>query len=344
MSETLPGTRAEKNSLNSPETSTPDADSCSHRAPEEHCCSPEASQTPSRLSVPARSPLDGCPVPIPWQAVLQEFQEQAPLQTLQHSTGTIEYRVWGNGPPIYFLNGMGGVSDHFALLAHLLRENFRCVIPEFPSVRHIGSNCFSLTLKDLSDRMISLAGHLGDKEFYLFATSFGSLVAWDLLARDPDRVIKTVIAGGFAHRSLSFFERFLIQLGGFLPGRVRSLPLGKFVRQATHRHWFPPTDPTRWNFFTDFEDEVPVRDLAWKGKLIRDSNLTNLLQQIETPVLLLQGEGDGLVSDKCREVLSRNLPHSETEMVANTGHLPHVTHPHRLGKTIRNFFLPELAK
>lgn len=344
MSDTLPGIRAEKNDLNSPENLSPATVSCSNPDAGEPCCGSESLPEAAQSSPQTRSPLDGCPVPIPWQVVLKEFQEKAPLQRLQHPTGPIEYRVWGNGPPIYFLNGMGGAIDHFALLTHLLRENFRCVIPEFPSVQQVGSDCFSMTLNDLSNRMIALANHLGDSQFYLYATSFGSLVSWDLLSRNPNRVIKTVIAGGFAHRSLSFFERFLIQLGGFLPGRVRSLPLGKLVRQATHRPWFPPVDPTRWNFFTDFEDEIPVRDLAWRGKLIRDSNLTNLLSQIETPILLLQGEGDGVVSDKCREVLSRNLLHAEVEMVANTGHLPHITHPHRLGKSIRNFFLPELAK
>ncbi|MCA9093689.1 MAG: alpha/beta hydrolase [Planctomycetaceae bacterium] len=343
MSGTLPGTKDEKIAPNSPETTSPPADSTPNRTVDE--TSAGSAATPATAPSPPRSPLDGCPVPISWQVVLREFREQAPLQSIPHPTGPIEYRAWGNGPPIYLLNGMGGTLDHFALVTHLLRDQFRCVIPEYPSVSQLGGRCFSLTLDDLSNRAVALADHLEDQQFNLFATSLGSLVSWNLMSRFPNRVIKAVIAGGFSHRVLSPAERFLVRLGRFLPIHVHSLPLAKLVHQATHRPWFPPTDPTRWNYFSDIAGSVPVRDLAWRGKLIRDNDLTNLLPGINMPVLLIQGEGDGRISNKCRDVLHANLPHSQVEMMANTGHLPHITHPHRLGKSIRNFFLPpEVAK
>lgn len=339
MSGPLPGTQDEKIVPILPETPFPPADPPPNRTIGELPAEP---LTPPS---PPRSPLDGCPIPISWEVVLREFRETAPLQSIHHPTGPIEFRAWGNGPPVYFFNGLGGVSDHFALLTHLMRDQFRCVVVEFPGVKQIGDRCFSLKLDDLSNRAVALADHFGDRNFYLFATSLGSLVSWNLLSRFPDRVNKVVITGGFAHRSLSLAERFLIQAGRFLPLRLRSLPLAKTVHQATFSPWFPPNDPTRWKFFADPAEEVPVRDLAWRGKLIRDNDLTNLLSKIETPVLLIQGEGDGIVSGKCRDVLHANLPHSQIEMMANTGHLPHITHPHRLGKSIRNFFLPpEVAK
>jgi len=334
VSGTLPGTKDEKIAPNSLETTSPPADSSPNRTVNEPSTGSAAAPSPPR------SPLDGCPVPISWQIVLREFREKAPLQSIPHPTGPIEFRTWGNGPPVYFFNGLGGVSDHFALLTHLMRDQFRCVVVEFPGVKQIGGRSFSLTLDDLSNRAVALADHFGDRTFYLFATSLGSLVTWNLLSRFPDRVNKVVITGGFAHRSLSLAERFLIKAGRLLPFRLRSLPLAKTVHKATFGPWFPPNDPTRWNFFSDMAEEVPVRDLAWRGKLIRDNDLTNLLPNINTPVLLIQGEGDGIVSGKCRDVLHANLPQSQIEMMANTGHLPHITHPHRLGKSIRNFFLP----
>lgn len=306
---------------------------------ETSCCSVPGESSSPAADAPPRSPLDGCPTPISWVDVLRTFHAQTPLQTLPHSTGPIEYRVWGEGPPVYFINGMGGSIDHFALLTHLMRGQFRCVIPDFPTVRQIGGRCFSLTLNDLADRVTALADHLGDTRFHLFTTSFGSLAGWNLMSRHPDRVLKAVVSGGFARRDLSVAERFLIRLGRFLPLRLRSLPLVKFVHRATHGPWFPPIDPTRWNFFAEDAEAVPVRDLAWRGNLIRDTDLTETLPQIQTPVLLVQGEGDGLVAGRCREVLHAKLPHSQIEMMPNTGHLPHITHPHRLGKSLRNFLL-----
>lgn len=300
------------------------------------CTQPLAGAEPHSTGLPP-SPLDGCPTPISWQVVLREFREQIPLQTIEYASGPIHFRVWGNGPPLYFINGMGGTIDHFALLTYLLKSDFQCVIPEYPSVSTHGRRCFRLNASDLSDRVIALADHLGNRQFSLFATSLGSLVSWDLMARNQDRILRAVVAGGFAHRNLSLAERALIHVGKWLPIRLRSLPLSSLVHQGSHRPWFPPIDPTRWQYFTEIAGELPVQDLAWRGAVIRDHNLTSLLPGIRIPVLVLQGEGDGLVTGKCRDVLLQNLPHAQHEMLANSGHLPHITHPHRLGKSIRNF-------
>jgi pimeloyl-ACP methyl ester carboxylesterase len=51
--------------------------------------------------------------------------------------------------------------------------------------------------------------------------------------------------------------------------------------------------------------------------------LQALLNQIECPVLVLQGENDAFGSTVHREVLRAALPAVEFELFANTGHLPH---------------------
>ena len=52
----------------------------------------------------------------------------------------------------------------------------------------------------------------------VFAAPFGSLIALGALAEHPTRIERAVLLGGFAHRRLSRFERFLCGAGRFLPG------------------------------------------------------------------------------------------------------------------------------
>jgi pimeloyl-ACP methyl ester carboxylesterase len=189
--------------------------------------------------------------------------------------------------------------------------------------------------------LLAVADHQGDQQFSLFATSFGSLVGLRALQAAPDRIDRAVIQGGFAHRQLSIAERFVANLGRILPGRLKSLPGAQAIQQQNHRVWFPPLDQTRWQFFLDDASQVPLKTLARRGHIIRDTDLRPALASIQQPVLLIQCEGDGLVTRDCHETLAKGLPHAETAWMHSAGHIPHLTSPHRLAKFLRDFLLTE---
>jgi pimeloyl-ACP methyl ester carboxylesterase len=285
-------------------------------------------------------PLDGCPTPLGWKQVLETFHEQSTAWEVPRSNYTLRGRTWGNGPPLYLLCGMGGTSDSFCLLVYLLRDLFRCVVFDYPGTRDATSAGSNSKLESLRDDLLAIADFHGDRHFDLFATSFGSLVALETLLIAPDRVGHAVIQGGFCHRNLSFAERAIVRVGSLLPGRLRSLPGSKLVQEQNHRRWFPSLDPSRWQFFVDDAGQVSNATLAWRGALIRDTDLRSVLTLIQQPVLLIQCEGDGLVSRNCYDELAQGLPNAKTEWMHSAGHVPHLTNPHRLAKSIRDFLLP----
>ncbi|MFO1022709.1 MAG: alpha/beta hydrolase [Planctomycetales bacterium] len=305
--------------------------------------SPAASHLSNPPTLPQPSKLDGCPIPLAWHQVLEEFQRQAEQVEIPHSTGVIRVRLWGSGPTLLMIPGMCGPLEHFSLLSYLLKDYFRCVMVEHPSVATQGRVCFRLSLAQLADRCLAAADQTGAKQFHLFATSFGGLAALRLLADHPQRVDHVVLQGAFARRELSVTERFLAGLAAWLPMHLGQFPLSKTVARKNHLRWFPPHDVNRWMFYEDLVGQTPLRDIAWRTRLIRDNDLRPDLSKITPPVLLIRGEGDGIVSGQCLDVLQAGLPNAQVEGMHTTGHIPHLTHPHRLAKSIRNFCIPEFV-
>lgn len=321
-----------------PHADDPALSECCGGGDEAHNCS-----LTSTDGVVRPGPLDGCPTPLGWKQVLDTFHQQSTPWDVSRHGYTLRGRTWGNGPAVYFLCGMGGTSDSFCLLIYLLKDLFRCTVFDYPGTLESAPSDHRNTLESLRDDLLAVADFQGDQEFSIFATSFGSLVALRSLCDAPDRVRQAVIQGGFAYRHLSLPERAIVRIGALLPGRLRSLPGAKAVQEHNHRRWFPSLDPSRWQFFVDDASQVSNATLARRGALIRDTDLRPLLPQIQQPVLLIQCEGDGLVSRKCHEELVTGLPNGKTEWMHSAGHVPHLTNPHRLAKSIRDFLIPPPA-
>jgi pimeloyl-ACP methyl ester carboxylesterase len=101
--------------------------------------------------------------------------------------------------------------------------------------------------------------------------------------------------------------------------------------------WFPPIDPTRWEFYLDNTRQTPIATLAQRFGMLGKFDLRSRLRDLQTPVLLLHVEGEGAIQTGCREELAAGLPNSRTEFLHTTGMLAYLTHPHRLAKLIREF-------
>ncbi len=282
-------------------------------------------------------PAEPCPPPLAWQEVLGEFHAQAGVWYLERPKYRLTGRMLGTGRPLYLLNGFGGTHEIYALLVWLLRDQFRCVLWDYPGTAAGTRLEHSVTIDDLADDVAAVAETCGDRSLDLFAPSFGSLAALDSMLRHPQLVRRAVLQGGFAHRRMSRFESWLIRSCRFFPGSLKRFPGSGAVREHNHRRWFPPFDATRWQFLEDNAGRVPVPALAWQAALIRETDLRPRLAEIRQPVLLVETEGEGTATRACQQELATALPSATTETVLGTGQYPYLTHPHRLAKTLRQF-------
>ncbi len=274
-----------------------------------------------------------------WRGVLKKYHTEAKRFTIDRGDHQLYCRSWGTGEPVYLLNGFGGTSELFALLAAVLSQDFRCVLFDEYSPEQPGKISFrQQTPAEWVDDLFAIADHCHDDVISLYGASLGGALALTAMQARPERVQRAVLQGAFAHRKLTSVERLLTAACRLLPGQVRRLPLRTTVQQQNHRLWFPPFDGSRWKFLLDNTGDVPLKILAQRASLAGRIDLRERLSEIPQPVLILQTEGEGRITAACQEELKAGLPQVEDTWIDNTGQLPFLTHPHRLAKLLRPFF------
>lgn len=310
------------------------------RIPEPDEAPAEIAQS-SRITGESAAASSGCPSPVPWRQVIDAFNADAKHWKLDRGRYELEGSTWGDGPPLYFLHGLTAKRELFSLLVWLLRDTFRCVMIDLPGSRRGRPMRGRLSASDIADDVFAAADFNGDKRFQLFASSFSSIVALEALAAGQDRIERAVLQGGFAHLKLSLAERVLIRLGLLMPGHLNILIFRRTIQAYSHKRWFPPFDHGRWDLYVKTSGDVPMASIARRAAIIRDYDGRPKLGQIRQPVMLVRSEGEGIISSAAHEELASGLPDSRTEWLHSSGHLPFLTHPHRLANLIRPFYLGE---
>lgn len=308
---------------------------------------PKVLPTVPNVAIPAGVPVnaagvptgEACPPPLVWQEVLQAYHADSQPWELDRGSRRLTGRTWGSGPPLYLLNGFAGTAEMYALLAYLLRDSFRCVV--FDTQMKPESRRTRLTINDYAGDLLAVADHHGDASICVFAPSFGAAVALQAALDRPERIAGLVLQHGFASRHLSWTERLLARCCQGSQRPLQSLPWRRRVQELNHRRWFPPFDGTRFEFLVESTGKIPLMDLSRKALAMDAVNLQDQLPRVACPVLLIRTEGQGQLESTGHDLLAKSLPKSHSEWLHSTGLHPYLTHPHRLAKLLKPFFLGE---
>ena len=279
---------------------------------------------------------ESCPPPLMWQEVLAAFHSESQPWELNRGSHRLIGRSWGEGPPLYLLNGFAAKSEMYALLIWLLRDSFRCVTFD---TELTGAPRQKNKLDDFAADLLAAMDHHGDHSACLFAASFGAAVALRTAIDSPQRIAGLVLQHGIARRRLSWTERMLAAWCRGSGGTLKNLPWRRRVQEANHRRWFPPFDGTRFEFLVESTGSIPLALLSQKASALNSARLESRLSEVGCPVLLVRTEGQGPREEADLAILEKQLPNSRSEWLHSAGLHPYLTHPHRLAKLIKPFFL-----
>lgn len=301
---------------------------------------PSAAQAVDALNSPVSDPTGDCPKPLIWQDVVEAFRSTARPWEVNSGGWRLRGRTWGDGSPLYFLNGLAGDCELFALCGWLLRETHRCVFFDYPvagdRLDDSPTCARPLTISELVRHLVAAADLHQDSRFQVFASSFGTAVALSAMLERPQRISNAILECGFARRRLSSAERLLIRVCLQSARRASEFPLRGWIQEQNHCRWFPRFDDSRWRFYTENTGRVPVHELARRAAALRDFDLRSRLNEIRQPVMLVRSEGDGAVAAACQDELESGLTNAVSETIDSCGQLAFLTHPHRLAKLIRD--------
>jgi pimeloyl-ACP methyl ester carboxylesterase len=285
------------------------------------------------LEMPQES---ACPPPLVWQEVIAAYRAESTPWEIARGSRRLVGRMWGEGPPLYLLNGFAATAEMYALMMWLLRDSFRCVV--FDSVPTKRSWWQRPSMTDFASDVIAVADRHGDSKIHLYGATFGAAVALQAAVDYPERVLAMALQHGFARRRLSLSERCLARCCRLTRRQLSSLPIRRRIQEMNHRRWFPPFDGTRFEFLVETTGSIPLSDLADKALAVHAFDLEGRLGDVACPALLIRTEGQGRKENEGHDSLERGLKQARTEPLHSTGLHPCLTHPHRVAKLLKSFF------
>ncbi|MFV0446455.1 MAG: alpha/beta fold hydrolase [Planctomycetaceae bacterium] len=291
----------------------------------------------STSAPPAGSPPagEGCPTPLAWPDVLAAFRAQRDEFLLPTSWGDVSLWEFGAGPPLVLLDDAAGDPELLALMAWLLKDEFRCLLMQFPqppstvSAEHWLPGMADLLVETLRSRQVVCPP--------VFGTGCGGTLALQTALQHPARLGSLILQGCQPQRQWRRRERWLLSLGERLDGHLGQVPFWSRVVESNHRRWFPPFDGSRWEFLRDKLAGTPIRRYVRQLLAADRANLASRLSAVTQPVLVIRTEGEGRMATEAQEQMAAALPKARVEWMHTTGQFPYVTHPHRLVKLLRDF-------
>lgn len=241
--------------------------------------------------------------------------------------------VAGDGPPVVFLHGAGGLRwDQF--LDGLARR-FTVYAPEHPGTTPgdpDGINPID-NVWDLVLYYYELFDALGLDAPAVVGHSFGGMVAAEVAATNPERVGKLVLLNPLGlWRDDTPIPNYMVMLPEELAQLAFADPTGPVAQQMLGL----PEDP-------DALADATIQyawSLACTGKFvwpIPDRGLKKRLHRISAPTLIVWGHRDNLVKPVYAEEFRSRIANSRVEVLENAAHVPQLEQLDRTLELINGF-------
>ncbi len=247
---------------------------------------------------------------------------------------TVDYREWGEGPPLVLVPGLAGGFELLGPLARLLATRYRVISYHLRGE----DDCFALRRRfGLPDLVADLAEFLDWhclERPALMGVSFGGILALEFAARFPHRLQKLVVQGVGAH-----FEGGLLQrVAGAVLSRYPLPANNPFINQFFNLLFGRRQPPgPLFEFVTNTCWQTDQSVMVHRFRLAEQYDMTGRLERVAIPSLVLAGDRDLLVSERSLEALVHGLPRGTLVRLPGCGHLAFVTRPRRVAEEVQRF-------
>lgn len=246
---------------------------------------------------------------------------------------TPHVKVAGNGSPVVFFHGAGGLAwDPFL---DALAENHTVYAPEHPGTSPGDPDAIKPidNLWDLVLYYYEVFDQLGLKDPAIVGHSFGGMVAAEVAATNPDRCRKLVLLNPIGlWRDDAPVQNWMIMLPDQLVKVAFADPEGPVAKAMLAA----PQDEA-----AAVEAAIQMTwSMACTGKFvwpIPDKGLKKRLHRITAETLIIWGQKDGLVPPVYAEEFRNRIKNSRVEVLGNSGHMPQLEQPQETARLVQDF-------
>jgi pimeloyl-ACP methyl ester carboxylesterase len=229
-------------------------------------------------------------------------------------------RERGEGQPLLLINGLGGNADMWDAVEEHFSRFARTITFDHPGCGRSPGLRGPVTIPRLATMVSTALDQLDCQEVDVLGFSLGGLIAQQLVHDDRGRVRRLALAATACG-------------WGSMPGSPEALALlamplryhSRLLYEQT-RWLLAPADRELLERATELSDsrlKYPPSLLGYMAQLWAGALWSSLrwLSSIETPTLVVHGDGDRLVPHANAVQLARHLPVSRLHVVPDEGHL-----------------------
>lgn len=238
-------------------------------------------------------------------------------------SGTVEVVRMGQGDPIVLVPGLAGGWRLLAPLARRLAARHEVILYSLRGDRNLMVDSGRENLGEYAEDLAELIGELRLERPSVLGVSFGGAVALELAVRRPNLVGALVVQGAEA--------RFRASIGSMIARRVlERFPLPSdngFVNQFFNiLHGCKPEPGRLPEFVVERCWETDQSVMASRLRALEQYDVTERLEGISAPALVLAGTRDVVVPPSRQKALAEAIPGGRFASIEGAGHIAFLTH------------------
>jgi pimeloyl-ACP methyl ester carboxylesterase len=256
----------------------------------------------------------------------------------------------GEGTPVILLHGLGATNASMLTTMWDLGRDHRVIAPDLPGFGDSGKPIRSYDAKFFAEWATALLDELDIERAHFIGNSLGGRVALETAMFAPGRVDRLVL---LAPSPAFIRRREWVRLIRFLRPEMALLPL-----PIAHTHvvrstksmfsksgrlpdpWYEAAADEFLRIFSTARGRIAFFSAARQIYLEEpygEDGFWDRLGDIDSPALFIWGERDRLVPAKFAKHVAKALPHSESVVLDDCGHVPQFEHPDETHTLVRKF-------
>ena len=270
------------------------------------------------------------------------------LQNLKIDGLEIEYLRGGSGTPLVLLHGFGADKDNWNRVSGYLTENFDVIAIDLPGFGNSTDNIdLEYDLFSQVSRLKKILDTLKIREFNLAGSSMGGYIAGNFSAQYPRRVKNLWLISPFGVVGSKRSEMFSAIKNGRNPMVLPRTEV-EFNQLLDFLFVEPPyiPEPIVKHLAMKAEQRVELNTKIYEqihrmknGEAHPESPLNEVLKNYTGPVLVSWGEKDRVLHVSGANILKKNVPHAQVNIMENIGHLPMIENPEETANSFLAFAL-----
>jgi maspardin len=247
---------------------------------------------------------------------LHDFRSNYPPKQIEVAGVTWEYILNGQGEEtILFLHGMSGAYDIWWQQIEMLRDHYRLLSVTYPAVESLGG---------LSQGIFTILDQEGIYAVNLVGSSLGGYLAQYLMATNPDRVKRAVIANTFPPNDLIAQRyRLVTPLLPYLPERL----IMRVVRINVNSDLYPASGYSElvksYLLEQSYGGMNKAQFVARYRCVVEDFSAPDI-DAFGIPVMIIESDNDPLVDETLRKMLKETYPTAKVLTLPEAGHFPYL--------------------